>query len=114
MLKDWLVAFGLTLATELPLLLRLLRGAGSRRRILGVGLAANALTHPVVWFVLPRFFQSFGPYVFVAETWAAGAEALVYWLAFRKEGLARAVAASALANAASLGLGLALGELGWL
>ena len=110
----WLIAFLLTLAVELPIVLVVLRRETSPGRILAAGLAANLMTHPVVWFLLPRLFSSYLVYLLVAELGAFLAEALVYRAALRPLSRRMAVSASALANAASLGLGLLLYRLGWL
>lgn len=79
---------------------------------LAIAFGASALTHPVVWFVIPRVWSgsSYLAMVVVAEAFAWLAEAL--WLArFR---VPRALVWSFAANAASVAVGLTLRELtGW-
>ncbi|MEZ4389649.1 MAG: hypothetical protein R3A48_01025 [Polyangiales bacterium] len=96
----WLIAFAFTEATEAPVYVRLLGVSWPR------ALAASAITHPVVWWVLanPR-----GPVppawrFVIAEGFAVLVEA---WWFSRDTSWRRALAASALANATSVGLGLA-------
>jgi hypothetical protein len=68
-----------------------------------VGFGASAITHPIVWFVIPRVaVGSYWMMVGQAEAFAVIVEA-VYMRLF---GLRRALAWSILANAASAGLGL--------
>jgi hypothetical protein len=125
----WLVAFVWTQAVEVPLYAHALR---ARRRGLRYAAAfgASALTHPVVWFVAPRAWEALylwlvaavpgfrirsplGRYaclLALAETFAVVVEA--GWL--RAFGARPALAWALLANAASLGLGLAARALwGW-
>ncbi len=99
-MTEWLVAFTLTQALEIPLYLR--AGAGWR-----VAFLASALTHPVVWFGFPVpqwLGLGYWSTVVLVEAFAVGAEAL--WLSSR--GVSRALAWSLLANAASFTLGLVL------
>ena len=48
-------------------------------------------------------------YAVVAETWAATAEALIYWAAIRGLSARRAISAAVAANAASFVVGRAIG-----
>ena len=98
MLKAWLLAFAFTQVVEVPIYRRALGG----RTLVAFG--ASALTHPIVWFVFPELpLPGYVAMVVAAETFAWLVEAA--WL--RAFGLERALAWSAIANAASLGLGLA-------
>ena len=110
-LLPWLRAFALTLAVELAVAPVLLR-EGSLRRRLTVVLLANALSHPVVWFAFPLVDASYTVRLLIAEAFAVASETVVYRAAVPEVGWSRALAASALANAASLGFGLALRHLG--
>lgn len=97
-MNEWLAAFAFTQIVEVPIYRRALGG----RALVAFG--ASALTHPVVWFVFPRLpFASYLAMVAAAEVFAWLVEA-AYLRAF---GLRRALAWSLVANAASLGLGLA-------
>lgn len=96
-LLAWLGAFAFTQAVELPVYLR----AGCRAP---GALAASAITHPVVWFVLvPRLPLGYDERVVIAEAFAVIVEALWLRLALRRP---RALAWSLLANALSFGLGM--------
>jgi hypothetical protein len=108
----WLGAFLFTQAVEVPIwaiALRLDRTVprGEERwpvwMSCAVGFGASAITHPIVWFVIPRFaVGSYWMMVGQAEAFAVIVEA-VYASLF---GLKRALAWSILANATSAGLGL--------
>jgi len=105
--KDWLLAFGLTHAVEVPIYLALLRLPWGRR--LGAAFGTTTLTHPCVWFVLPGLFVpwlGYWGYVVVAESFAVLVEALL--CCGLGTTLPRAFTASFVANAASLGAGLLL------
>lgn len=53
---QWARAFAVTLGVEVPLYFWLLCKAGFRAHLaLGAALAANAISHPLLWFALPRF-----------------------------------------------------------
>jgi hypothetical protein len=108
----WARAFLLTVGSELAVAPWLLPPDEPRwRRLAAVG-AANVASHPAVWFVFPELGLAYTPMLVLAELWAFGSEVLLYRLVFRTLSLRRAIAVSALANAASLGLGLALRSLG--
>jgi hypothetical protein len=122
-LRAWLWAFLFTQAVEVPIWVhalredrrpgRLGRGRGKWPPWIDVaaGFGASVITHPVVWFVIPRYAP--GGYVAMAmqaETFAVVVEA-VYMSAL---GLRWALGWSLLANGASAGLGLLSRSLfGW-
>lgn len=104
----FLFAFALTLVTELLVAVPILGGDDSRsrwRRVAAVGVAQMA-THPSVWFFWPRFGWPRPVYLLVAESFALVTELLIYRLVFQKLPWSRALAASALANGASVLLGV--------
>lgn len=106
----WLAAFAITQAVEVPVYARAQPDRAWPRRLL-VAFGGSALTHPIVWFVAPRVVQgSWVAMAIAAETFAVVAEAL--WLfAF---GVSRAFWWALLANALSVGVGLAIrAMLGW-
>ena len=126
----WLEAFLFTQFFEIPIYLwamhrQRLSLDWARRALVAFG--ATALTHPIVWFVLPLTISPFaklgfalgvgGPhrfgfwaYVALAETFAVGAEA-VYMQAF---GVRKPLLWAFVANAASAGIGLTLRHfVGW-
>jgi hypothetical protein len=114
----WLWAFLLTQTVEVPIYLRALLSRDDPERAferwqgaLLVAFAASAITHPIVWFVMPRLVpSSYVLMVAVAETFAVLTEAA--WL--RGFGLRRALWWTLFANAASVLVGLGLRRtFGW-
>lgn len=119
----WALAFVLTQAIEVPIYVRGLKARP------GVAFAASAITHPVVWWVMPAVWRAayvaargmdrgfrlgevgyFVGYGVVAEGFAVGVEAA--W--FRMLGYRRALLWSVLANGASALTGLGLRAVfGW-
>lgn len=80
-----LVGYLITVAVEGPVLVALL----SRRHVLRVRLFSavwlSACTYPVVWLVLPPWFDLPAErwrYLLVAETFAPVAECAIFWYAF--------------------------------
>jgi hypothetical protein len=130
MSTPWHEAFLFTQAIEIPVYLvgmqRERLELGWARRAL-VAFGATALTHPIVWFVLPLTISLFAKlgsalgagspqlfgywgYVAVAETFAVGAEA-IYLGMF---GVKRPLVLAFVANGASAGIGLTLRHFfGW-
>jgi hypothetical protein len=98
-LLDWLIAFLFTEAVEIPIYVAALPCSFL------VAFGASAVTHPIVWFGFFGLWWRAGYLVkvFVAEAFAVLAEAAYFKLLFRRR---RALLWSAVANAASLGLGL--------
>jgi hypothetical protein len=99
-MKEWLLAFAVTQAIEVPLY-----GIFALPRRWAVAFGASLLTHPVVWFVFPRFFP--GPYVVMiacAELFAVAVEAAY----LKRFGVKRPLQWSLAANAASFGTGVLL------
>ena len=121
-LRGWVSAFVFTQAVEIPVYVTLLRRAlkadlakRPQRLPLQILLAfgASAITHPVVWFVLPRLEPSFtdpGPayieYVIRAESFALVIEAL-YFYTLCAARFRHALLASLLANGLSASIGMA-------
>jgi hypothetical protein len=106
-----LVGFVLTITVETAVLLALLSRRHSVRARLFAGVWLSACTYPVVWLVLPPFFEERWLYLLVAEIFAPVAECVLFWLAFVKHrapharATARDFAAIVLANLCSFGLG---------
>lgn len=108
LLHAWLVAFAITLSTELCIAVPLLAPGGKLpRRIAAVSLAQLA-THPAVWFIWPLFGWPRPLYLVVAEGFALCVEAAIYRLVFERLPWSRALAASALANGVSVLVGMLL------
>lgn len=117
-MSAWLWAFLLTEAVEVPIYLRALLARDDPERPFErwptaalVAFGASALTHPLVWFVMPRLIShSYVLMVATAEAFAVLAEAA--WL--RAFGLRRALWWALFANAASVLVGLGLRRtFGW-
>jgi hypothetical protein len=101
----WLAAFGLTVAMELPWYLAGLTGLRLLpwRRALAAGFAVNAVTHPVLWWVLSGHPRWWGP----AEVAVCAAEALMLLAAVRRDPVVLLLLSVA-ANTTSLAAGLLL------
>ncbi|CAK0756199.1 conserved membrane hypothetical protein [Gammaproteobacteria bacterium] len=96
---EWLLAFAVSQAIEVPIYLYATRGRWY------VSVLASTWTHPIVWFVFPLITPlSWGwvGMVEAAELFAVLVEAS--WLAYNK--IRHALGWSLISNAASLGLGL--------
>ena len=136
---NWLRSFAFTLTIEVPVFVWMARryGADSRITVQRAAVAGGwgtCMTHPVLWFLWPRFYvatlsllfapeslrEEYGrraiffvmdqPHIFwsgvaVAELLIACIEGFTFWLAARKIPLPWAMLASFLANGASYGLG---------
>jgi hypothetical protein len=102
----WGRVFALTVLVEALVAFPLLRTGASPVRRAGAVLAAQLLTHPAVWFILPAFGLARFAYLTVAEAWAIVAEMALYRLIFAELPWSRAFGISALANGASLAAGL--------
>jgi len=74
----WISAFVLTQAVEMPIYIVACRQQKWPTRIL-VAFATSAVTHPIVWFVIPELMAhtSYEVYFAVAEGFAVLAEALI-------------------------------------
>jgi hypothetical protein len=109
----WLLAFLVTVAVEAPIVLALTRGAETRAwRRLALVVFAQLATHPLVWFVFPYIVGlRGGTAALLSELWAWLAEAAFYALVLRGLGLPRALGVSAVANGASVLVGVALTRL---
>ncbi len=109
---SWLVAFGLTLSFEVPLVVWLLADTvASMRRRLAIAVFANLLTHPLVWFFFPQLPLSYASRLALSEFWAFAGEALFYWTIASPIRLGRASLISLAANMTSFGFGWAIGNL---
>lgn len=95
---NWVSAFALTAAIELPLA-TLCAPAGVRRRTALDSLFANLTTHPLAWYLYGAGLVPWVP----LEVGVAAAEALVYRAVTRLP-WRRALAASALANGVTAAL----------
>jgi len=96
---DWLTAFILTLCIELPVLLVLLREE-KIEKILLAGLLMNLITHPTLWFILPRIIPP-EYYISLGETLVFLIEFVLLALFFRKQNKLMLLTISFTANALS-------------
>ena len=118
-MSAWLAAFVFTQVIEIPIYAHaMLRREGSEAPVLAswpaalaVAFAASALTHPIVWFVMPELVpERYLLMVGLAEAFAVLVEAA--WL--RAFGLRPALLWALFANATSLSVGLASRRMfGW-
>ena len=107
----WIRYFAMTTGVELLVAAPVLGKENPWSRRLFAVVVANFATHPFVWFFLARQGWSRLVLTLVAEPWALLFEALVYALVFTNVPRSRALAASALANAASFVAGMLLPRL---
>ena len=118
-MSAWLAAFVFTQVIEVPIYAHALRRSerdepaalASWPAALAVAFAASAITHPVVWFVMPQLVpERYLLMVGAAEAFAVLVEAV--WL--RAFGLRPALLWALFANATSLTVGLASRRMfGW-
>lgn len=106
MSSAYLVALGITLAVEIPVVAALYRGQRGRMAIT-CALATSA-THLFMHFGLPRLLSPGGSVVLVGEIIALLVEAAVYAAVARPREPGRALIASALANSLSYAAGLVI------
>jgi len=72
----FVLAYGLTLLIEIPLLYVVTRKQAKASMILLTGVVMNTCTLPIVWFVLP-FWAEGSAYVLISEAFAVGVEFLI-------------------------------------
>jgi hypothetical protein len=106
----WLLAFAFTQVVECPIYVAVLGRDGPKRSLparLALAFTASAITHPVVWFVIPHLWRVTGQgtgyagLVATSEAFAVLVEAEL----LRGFGLRRSLVWSLVANGASFGLG---------
>jgi hypothetical protein len=105
----WLVAFLVTFAVEAPIVVALTRASETCVwRRLAFAFFAQLVTHPLVWFVFPYIVGlRGGTATLLSELWAWVAEAVFYALVIRGLTFTRALGVSAIANGASVLVGVA-------
>jgi len=105
-MNDWLSAFLLTQAIEIPLYLWMGRRVPAGKR-LAAAAGASTLTHPLLWFCFPwdsgNYLRSF----LTGECLVVLSETAV----LQRAGFPRPLAVSVLVNTASCGAGLLAGAL---
>lgn len=114
--EAWRDAFLFTQLVEVPVYVLAMRhalrtGWLERPRTLPfqalLAFGASAITHPMVWYLIPNVaspYRSYTAYLITAETFAVVVEAF-YFYSFHAAWLGRAFVWSLLANALSAGLG---------
>jgi hypothetical protein len=114
----WAKAFAFTLIVEVPIVVWLLRRDDRRvARRVTFAIYANLATHPIVWFVFPRWIAARTASVAASEVFAVVVETIAMAVALRVSGRRAAWVAAviAIANGASLGVGLAVrAATGWI
>lgn len=109
------LALLLTLIIELPIYAALLPwwARASLKRALAVGLAANLMTHPLVWLLVPGAIDagiSVTDAIALAETFALIGEGLIVRIGTGAS-IPRSVGISLIANVSSLLLGWLINDL---
>lgn len=108
-LNEWLGAFLLTQAIEVPIYLAFAHSLPLLKRCV-YAFGASTITHPLIWFCLPWTGMSYWALVFIAEAFAIIVEAI--W--GRGWRVGRAWTASLVANVLSAGTGLLIRDvLAW-
>lgn len=112
---SWVRAFLLTQLVEMGVYARATPERPLRER-LAIAFGASAITHPIVWFVIPELVRAWQPTgdwqrdwwiaVAIAEAWAVTGEAI--WLSLFGRRVHVAFAWALGANAASFTIGLFL------
>jgi hypothetical protein len=100
--KAYLLALGITLVVETPIVATLF--PGRRLRLAFTCVVATTATHVMLHFVFPRLLPAGISPLVVGEAFATLAEAAAYAVASTDFG--RSLVASALANSASFAIGL--------
>ena len=106
LLRAWLIAFAITVLSELAVAVPLLAPGGTRGRRVAAVCLAQLATHPSVWFIWPLLGLPRPLFLLAAEAFALLTEALIYRFSFERLSWSRCFAASALANGASVALGI--------
>jgi hypothetical protein len=102
----WATAFVATQVIEVPVVSWVLKGRAPGIRIAASAVLATAITHPILWFVLPPLFDDHFTMVATGEIAIVLVEAVVLWLATGIQDRRRCFAASALANGTSYLVGV--------
>ena len=88
-LLSWLIAFTFTQCVEMGVYAQAHERARPLRERLAIAFACSAVTHPLVWFVIPGAVEAaaeaagvragYWSMVAVGETWAVVGEAVILW-----------------------------------
>jgi hypothetical protein len=113
-LSTWPSAFVATALVEVPIVVIATRATPwPAWRRAAIGMFAQLATHPIVWFVVPQIpGLDWRSALWLSELWAVFAEGCLYALTLPGVRPWTAFGLSALANGASLGIGVALR--GWI
>ena len=110
-----LVGYALTIAIETPILMVGLSVRHSYAKRLAAGFWLTGCSYPIVVLAMPLALPD-AYYLWVAETLAPLSECVLFWLAFQRgrmmpwSSCLRDYAAIILANLASFGIGLVIGD----
>jgi hypothetical protein len=105
-LAPYLVALGVTLAIEVPVVAAVF--AGQRRRMAMVALLTTTTTHLLMHFLLPHYTHHPDQWLLWGEVGALAVEAIAYGLLSRPRDPGRGLLASGVANGLSFGAGVVL------
>ena len=109
LIEAWSRAFFLTLTIEAPIVLVGLVRTPVPRRV-STFLVANLISHPLLWFVFPRF-NPYAVWLGVAEALVIAIEWQIFWLCFKSSYSRSYLFLVALcANTTSTLIGLALSQ----
>ncbi len=101
-LMAWAITVGIE--TTVLLLLNKWQKNATMSDVLFAGIISSSLTIPYLWFVMPIFFDSRTAYVFISEGLIVVVEGLLLYKLLSLS-LARALAASFIANMVSIAVG---------
>ena len=104
---SWAVAFAVTQAVEAPIYARAI--GAPYRRAFAIGFGASLLTHPPLWFVIPRYVE-WGPTTWaVSEVAVTLVEAAWLWtMGAADRSPTRVLGLAVIANGASILVGESL------
>lgn len=113
----WIKSFLFTLVIEAPVFVLLARKYVPVWRAALAGAAGSCFTHPMLWFVWKGVIRSFffgkvrpmdaySIYIITGELLVSIIESFTFYAIVKKVPLARCIAASFFANAASFGIGV--------
>lgn len=69
-------------------------------------IVGNALSHPFLWFIMPKFMPNYTVHLIFGELFVYLFEAFVYYLLLRKISMKQALIISTIQNTVSLAIGL--------
>lgn len=113
-LSYWPVAFSLTVFVEALVALGLNKWQQwyDDMAFMGAFIIGNIMSHPFLWFVLPKLMPNYTTHLVFGETFVYVFEAFIYYLLLPKISFRRAILISTIQNTASLAIGLWINNAG--